>query len=106
VDHFLCCHTAELAHRAIEAVVRAVEDGKLSQSVLDTATRRFDSVRSRFAKPVGSAAGLATLRSAEHLALVAHILGTVDAAVTELGKDPTEIVEQLRVERERARTTG
>jgi len=104
VDHFLCCHTAELAHRAIDAIVKAVESGKLSQSVLDTATRRFNSVRSRFEKPVGPAAGLATLRSPEHLALVARILGTVDATLAEVGKDPTEIMEQIRVEQARARS--
>ena len=104
VDHFLCCHTAELAHKAIDAIVRAVESGKLSQQILDTATRRFDKLRSRFAKPIGPAAGLATLRAPEHLALVARILGTVDASLTEIGKDPTEVMERIRVERERART--
>ena len=104
VDHFLCCHTAELAHRAIDAIVKAVQDGKLSQSVLDEATRRFGAVRSRFEKPVGSAAGLATLRSPEHLELVARILGTVDANLAEVGKDPTEIMEQIRVEQARARS--
>ena len=106
VDHFLCCHTAALAHQAIDAIVRAVENGKLSQHVLDTATRRFESVRSRFAKPIGSVAGLAALRAPEHLALVARILGTVEATLSEVGKDPTEIMEQIRVERERARSAG
>jgi beta-N-acetylhexosaminidase len=104
VDHFLCCHTAELAHRAIDAIVKAVQDGKLSQSVLDSATRRFGVVRSRFEKPVGPVSGLATLRSPEHVALVARILGKVDANLAEVGKDPTEIMEQIRVERERARS--
>jgi beta-N-acetylhexosaminidase len=106
VDHFLCCHTAELAHRAIDAIVRAVESGKLSQSIVDTATRRFAAVRSRFEKPVGSAAGLTTLRSPEHLALVARILGTVDSDLAEVGKDPTEIMEKIRIERDRARSAG
>jgi beta-N-acetylhexosaminidase len=103
VDHFLCCHTAALAHRAIDAVVRAVESGELSQVVLDEATRRFHGVRSRFEKPVGDVAALAALRSPEHLALVARILGTVDASLSEVGADPTEIMEQIRVEQERAR---
>jgi len=104
VDHFLCCHTAELAHRAIEAIVHAVESGKLSQQILDTATRRFDSVRSRFAKPVGGAEGLAALRAPEHLALVQRILASVDAALSETGKDPTEVMERIRVERELMRS--
>jgi len=103
VDHFLCCHTAELAHRAIDAIVRAVESGKLRQSIVDAATRRFNAVRARFEKPVGSSAGLATLRSPEHLALVARILGAVDGSLAEVGKDPTEIMEQIRIERDRAR---
>jgi beta-N-acetylhexosaminidase len=102
VDHFLCCHTAELAHRAIDAIVRAVESGKLSQSCVDGAARRFKVVRDRFAQPVGAAAGLATLRSPEHLALVARILSTVDRAAADADQDPTEIMERLRVERDRS----
>src|SRR5450432_4310515 len=31
VDHFLCCHTADVAHRAIDAIVRAVESGAISR---------------------------------------------------------------------------
>jgi beta-N-acetylhexosaminidase len=106
VDHFLCCHTAELAHRAIDAIVHAVESGKLSQAIIDSAARRFGSVRARFAQPIGSAAGLAALRSPEHLALVARILGAVDSSLADVGKDPTEIMERIRVERERSRTVG
>jgi beta-N-acetylhexosaminidase len=101
VDHFLCCHSAALAHRAIDAVVRAVEGRRLSQAVLDTAARRFGSVRSRFAKPVGSAAGLAGIRSAEHLALVQRIVGAVGASLATVGEDPTEVMEQVSGERAR-----
>jgi beta-N-acetylhexosaminidase len=99
VDHFLCCQTTELAHRAIDAVVRAVESGKLSPSVLDAATRRFESLRSRYAQPIGSAAALTCLRSPEHVRLVQHILGNVEAA--DVGKDPTEVLQPIAVERER-----
>ena len=106
VDPFLCCHTAELAHRAIDAIVRAIESGKLRQSIVDTATRRFTTVRTRFEQPVGGAAGLAMLQRPEHLALVARILGAVDHALAEVGKDPTEIMERIRVERDRARSAG
>jgi beta-N-acetylhexosaminidase len=99
VDHFLCCHTAELAHRAIEAVVKAVESGKLSRERLDSATGRFIELRSRYEKPVGSAAGLSVLRSPEHLAIVTRILSGVDASLSEVGIDPTEVMERIRVER-------
>lgn len=99
VDHFLCCHTAELAHRAIDAVVKAVESGKISRGALADATRRFEQVCTRFEKPVGSATGLAALRAPEHLAVVARILGEVDAGLSDVGADPTEVMERIRVER-------
>jgi beta-N-acetylhexosaminidase len=99
VDHFLCCHTADLAHSAIDAIVRAVENRKLSRETLDTATRRFATLRARYAKPIGKSDGLSVLRSAEHQALVARILGAVDPAMVEVGIDPTEVMERLRVER-------
>jgi beta-N-acetylhexosaminidase len=102
VDHFLCCHTAALAHKAIDSIVTAVQTGKVSQQTLDTATRRFQAVRGRYEQPVGSAAGLAVLRSPEHLQLVARILNSVDGSLSEVGTDPTEIMELIRVERERA----
>jgi beta-N-acetylhexosaminidase len=99
VDHFLCCHTAELAHRAIDAIVRAVESRKLSRETLDTASRRFATLRARYAKPVGKSDALSVLQSSEHRALVARILGAVDPALVEVGVDPTEVMERLRVER-------
>lgn len=103
VDHFLCCHTAALAHRAIDAIVQAVQSGKLSQQTLDAATRRFQRVRQRFEKPVGDAAGLSVLRAPEHLQLVTRILAAVDSSLSAVGTDPTEVMERIRVEQERAR---
>jgi hypothetical protein len=47
------------------------------------------------------------LRSPPHLALVARITGAVDATLSEVGTDPTEVMERIRVERERAaRSSG
>jgi beta-N-acetylhexosaminidase len=97
VDHFLCCHTAAWAHRAIDAVVRAVESGTLSREILDTATRRFATVRSRFERPVGGTEGLEQLRSPEHLALVARVVAM--SPVPEASADPTRVMEQIRSER-------
>jgi beta-N-acetylhexosaminidase len=90
VDHFLCCHTAALAHRAIDAVVDAVTTGRLPQEVLDAAHRRFRAVLTRYEQPVGGREGLARLRSAEHLELVARI--STSAATSGSGPDPTEFV--------------
>jgi beta-N-acetylhexosaminidase len=99
VDHFLCCHTAELTHRAIEAIVKAVESGQVSRETLATATRRFGDVLARFEKPVGSATALEALRSPEHLALVARIRSGADAGSGAVGADPTEVMERIRAER-------
>jgi len=96
VDHFLCCHTAALAHRAIDAVVGAVESGKLDRQVLNEATRRFAAVRERYAKPTGSKEGLKELRSKEHLQLVTRILEGVDPTLEGAGRDPTEVIERSR----------
>lgn len=103
VDHFLCCHTAALAHQAIDAIVRAVESGKLERRVLNEATRRFEAVRSRYAKPVSAPEGLQVLRSKEHLALIARILEGVDPSLNDAGIDPTEVMERIRVEQAQAR---
>lgn len=106
VDHFLCCHTASLAHEAIDAVVEAVEAGKLSRATLDHATRRFAAVRDRYERPVGDPAGLSVLRSAEHQAIVQRILSGVDTGQAQAGADPTEVMERLRAERARSSTTS
>lgn len=103
VDHFLCCHTAALAHQAIDAIVRAVESGKLERRVLDDATRRFEAVRARYAKPVGAREGLQVLRSKEHLVLITRILEGVDPSLNDAGIDPTEVMERIRVEQAQAR---
>ncbi|HEY0463943.1 MAG TPA: beta-N-acetylhexosaminidase, partial [Polyangiaceae bacterium] len=62
VDQFLCCHTAELAHRAIEAVVHAVERGAISRQQLSTANRRIQSFTERYAHPVDETPDLSVLR--------------------------------------------
>jgi len=85
VDHFLICHSAERAQRAIDAVVGAVESGALSRAQLDAATRRFERVVSTFAQPVGAKSGLGVLRAPAHLRLVEQLREAV-----ELGLDPTE----------------
>lgn len=94
VDHFLCCQTAELGHRAIDAVVRAVEAGQLARDVVETAGRRFDEVTARFARPLADAPGLEVLRCAEHLELVEQIRKLGESAAAASEADPTERSEQ------------
>jgi len=87
VDHFLCCESTELAHRTIDAVVRAVKDGRLDPGAIDSPIRRFSLVRERFARPIPDAKGLSVLRTPEHLALTESFART---DVEGRGVDPTE----------------
>jgi beta-N-acetylhexosaminidase len=100
VDHFLCCHTAEIAHQAIEHVIRAVESGKVSRETLASANRRIETFTQRYARAaLPQNADLSVLRSDAHLAVIERVLRGVDPAFAEIGTDPTEIMERLRVER-------
>jgi beta-N-acetylhexosaminidase len=87
VDHFLCCSSAELAHQAIDAVVRGVQRGKIELHILDAAVRRFSLLRDRFAQPAPDPSNLSALRAPEHLAL-AELLAS--ASTKSPGADPTE----------------
>ncbi len=83
VDLFLVCHTARVQRGAISALVRAVEDGRVSKARVDEALGRLESLTRRFAR--GPEDLLSTLGSAEHRRLAAGL-----DAVTFVGRDPTE----------------
>ena len=89
VDQFLCCHTAELAQRAIEAVVHAVERGTISRETLSTANRRIQSFTARYARPALENPDLSVLRCDAHLALLERI-GQAEAAA-----DPTAVMARI-----------
>jgi beta-N-acetylhexosaminidase len=93
VDQFLCCHTAELAHRAIDAVVQAVERGRISEEQLATANRRIQTFTARYAHPPVETPDLSVLRSEAHLALSERIARGPDAA------DPTAVMHRIASER-------
>jgi beta-N-acetylhexosaminidase len=101
VDQFLCCHSADTAHLAIEAVIHAIERGAVSREALDNANRRVDSFAQRYAHPAQADIDLSCLRSEAHLAVIERVLRGADPAVTAVGYDPTEIMERIRVERAR-----
>jgi beta-N-acetylhexosaminidase len=86
VDLFLVCHRADVQRRAIEAVVRAVESGRIPRARIEEAHRRLARLEARFAHPPEDR--LATLGSEEHRAL-AHGLTSAFA-----GRDPTEVMVQ------------
>ncbi|QSQ12803.1 beta-N-acetylhexosaminidase [Myxococcus landrumensis] len=88
VDLFLVCHHADVQRRAIEAVVKAVESGRIPRERIQEAHRRLDVLSARFAHPAEDR--LATLGSAEHQELAQGL----DSAF--VGKDPTEVMVAAR----------
>jgi len=92
VDQFLCCHTAELAHRAIDAVVHAVESGRVSRERLATANRRVQTFTTRYAHPPLEKLDLSVLRCEAHLALLERVALGVEAA------DPTSVMDGISAE--------
>jgi beta-N-acetylhexosaminidase len=81
VDLFLICEHASAQHRAIEALVRAVESGTVPRRRIDESVRRLDALTARFARPAHD--GLASLGSAEHLRMSEGLGGGA------AGPDPT-----------------
>jgi beta-N-acetylhexosaminidase len=73
VDSFLACHTAELAHRAVDAVVAAVTRGVLAPALVLDAAARIDALSRRFATRTPEEQGLGVVGSPAHLALVERL---------------------------------
>jgi beta-N-acetylhexosaminidase len=84
VDLFLVCHHADVQRRAIEAVVKAVESGRIPRERITEAHRRLARLEARFAHSPEDR--LATLGDAEHRALATGLASTF------AGKDPTEVL--------------
>ena len=82
VDLFLVCHRADRQRAAIEALVKAVESGRIDQGRIEEANRRLDVLERKFAHP--AADEVARLSSAEHQALSGGLMAAIE------GKDPTE----------------
>ena len=76
VDVFLVCHTAELAHRAIDAIVSAVRAGRVSERSLKQALERVTRFSERFARPPLATPELSLLDGEQHRAVVARLTGT------------------------------
>lgn len=76
VDAFLCCHTAELAHRAISAIVMGVKNGSIPETRLEQAAARMLAFSERWASPPDRQRDLSVLLNAAHRAVVDRILGS------------------------------
>lgn len=94
VDAFLCCHTASVAHRIIDGLAQAVASGRVSAERLTEAAERVRHFTERWARPP-EAPRLDVLRRDEHLACVERVLENVDTRFLALGRDPTEIRQEL-----------
>jgi beta-N-acetylhexosaminidase len=84
VDLFLVCHKAASQRRCIEALVKAVESGRVSRARIEDANKRLDAISDRFAHAPGDY--LSTLGSAEHEKLAEGLHAAAP------GKDPTEVL--------------
>lgn len=87
VDLFLVCHHAAVQDAAIDALSRAVLDGRVSETQIRRANERIDAMFQKFVRsPIPFDA--AKLRTAEHLALVAEVERRAGQSST-AGRDPT-----------------
>lgn len=88
VDLFLVCHTDALQHRAIDALIAAVERGDVPRARIDEANRRLDVLFARYVRPATAELPEGVLGCAEHLAVVEAIAARSGSRAA--GRDPTE----------------
>jgi beta-N-acetylhexosaminidase len=79
VDVLLVCHTAELARRAVDAIVHAVKSGAISEEILKAATARVAAFGARFASPPLERAELGLVGDERHRELVERVLAAAEA---------------------------
>jgi beta-N-acetylhexosaminidase len=73
IDAFLCCLTADLAHRAISAIVTGVNAGSIPRARLEVAAGRMHAFAERFASPPERTRDLSVLACDAHLRLVERL---------------------------------
>src|SRR5215813_3554699 len=83
VDLFLACQGAASQNRAIEALIRAVESGRVSRNQIEESNRRLDALSKKFVRRLEHDEH-ARLGSPEHRALAEGLSSVVR------GTDPTE----------------
>lgn len=107
VDNFLCCHTEGVAHRFIETVASAVDDGRIDEERFFEAQKRVTCFLERWAMPASSGArSVASSTEAlqeneleEGLSLIEEIYRRAEPGLLGPGIDPTEAMNQIRTER-------
>jgi len=92
VDAFLCCHTPETMHRAIDAVANAVARGHVPEYRLEQALERLSVFTMRWAAP--PTFDMSQVGSAEHRAVVERIVLRAGASASVPPPDPTVMLER------------
>jgi beta-N-acetylhexosaminidase len=90
IDLFWVCHEHALQNRAIDVLIRAVERGELSRSMLECASARIDKLFARFVRPAMRGPLPQWLGGPEHRAIVDEVLRRADADALRPMHDPTE----------------
>jgi beta-N-acetylhexosaminidase len=88
VDLFWICHSVDLQNRAIDTLIKAVENGELSTQRLEDASRRIDAVFARYVKPASRTPLPGVIGIPEHQAVAEKIKRLADDLAD--GEDPTE----------------
>ncbi len=91
VDSILVCHTAERAHRSIDALILAMSSGELDPRRIEGSQRRLHRLLDKYAAPPRIESDLGVLACPEHLELVASLRPWAGEASR--GHDPTEYPE-------------
>jgi len=90
VDLLMVCHVARKQEEAIEALIRAVEHGKVKSERIAEANRRIDKLFARFVRPPSDADPTAVLAAPEHLAVAQRVRDLAGEAPGPPTIDPTE----------------
>lgn len=90
IDLFMLCHSHEQQYRAIEVLVKAMENGELSRQRVTEAGDRLDRLFAKFVQPPTRGALPAFIGSPEHQAVAQRIIELSDPASHAVAHDPTE----------------
>ena len=102
VDLVLVCHTLSVQREAREAIIKAVKDGRISESRLDESVARIKALKEKYSlesrRRVDPAALASILRRPDHLALQREIAErSVTLVKNEEGMVPLKLVPDERV---------
>jgi beta-N-acetylhexosaminidase len=94
VDAFLCCHSAEKMHSAIDTIASAVAKGLVPAYRFEQAVERMTNFAMRWAAPPIDAFDGSLLASPEHLALVEQVVSRAGGPPSVPPPDPTVMLDR------------